>query len=374
MSVSGFYYNLIINLKNIPGWRTSRKIVIIECDDWGGIRIPSKEVYEKLILAGLPMITGNFRYDTMETKDDLELLYDVLESVKDKNGHSAVMTPITNMANPDFEKIRQSGFREYHYEKFTDTLLKYGRGPGVFELWKQGIQAGIFIPELHGREHICVQIWLKKLEEGNNDLLFAFDHGFVSLRIPGVSEVVQGFRPEFYFEDEKQKPFLKNAIKEGVALFKEIFSYSPRVFVPSDGIFHPDFESTIIQSGVKFLFVSHSNPIPNGNGGIRRRHYISGQTGIDGLTYYTRNCAFEPTSDKYQGIDLTLNQIAAAFRWHKPANISTHRVNFAGGISTANRNKSLVELKELLKAIVKKWPDVEFMSSGDALEYMRSIN
>lgn len=27
-------YNILLNLKNIPGWRTNRKIVVIECDDW----------------------------------------------------------------------------------------------------------------------------------------------------------------------------------------------------------------------------------------------------------------------------------------------------------------------------------------------------
>lgn len=29
---------------NLPGWHTRRKIVVIESDDWGSIRMPSKEV------------------------------------------------------------------------------------------------------------------------------------------------------------------------------------------------------------------------------------------------------------------------------------------------------------------------------------------
>ena len=33
------------NLLNIPGCRTNRHIVVIESDDWGSIRMPSKEVY-----------------------------------------------------------------------------------------------------------------------------------------------------------------------------------------------------------------------------------------------------------------------------------------------------------------------------------------
>ena len=372
MGVSGLYYNLILNLKNIPGWHTSRKIAVIECDDWGGIRIPSKEVYEKLLKAGLPMIKGNFRFDTLETEEDLGMLFNVLGSIKDKNGHFAVMSPITNTANPDFEKIRQSDFTEYHYEKFTETLIRYGRGTGVFKLWQQGIHAGIFMPELHGREHITVQIWLQKLGEGNRDLLLAFDHGLAALDIPGVHPAAAEFRPEFYFDSENQKPFLKRSIKEGIALFKDIFDYTPRAFVPSNGIFHPDFEETVAEAGVKFLYVSHSMPYPLNNGELKYRHFITGQKGPGGLTYYTRNCAFEPTAKRYTGIDLTMKQIAAAFRWHKPAIISTHRTNFAGGIEPANREKGLSELSKLLKAIVKTWPDVEFMSSGESLEFMRN--
>lgn len=33
------------NLLNIPGWRTNRKVVVIESDAWGSIRMHSKEVY-----------------------------------------------------------------------------------------------------------------------------------------------------------------------------------------------------------------------------------------------------------------------------------------------------------------------------------------
>jgi len=374
MAFSDIRYNIILNAKNIPGWRTRRKIVIIECDDWGGIRIPSKAVYEKLLRAGLPLSKNRYRFDTLATQDDLELLFTVLESVKDKNGHRAVMTPVSNMANPDFEKIKQNRFREYYYEKFTDTLLKYGRGEGVFKLWRQGIEAGIFIPELHGRDHLTVQIWLQKLREGNKNLLLAFDNGLVAMNVPGLHNAMREFRPEFYFDTEDQKPFLKNAIKEGVSLFREIFNYTPRVFVPSNGIFHPDFEESVSETGVKFLYVSHSSPIPDGKGAIIYKFHIPGQKQINGLTYYTRNCAFEPTDDNYKGIELTLKQVASAFRWGKPANISTHRANFVSGIDPANRERGLKELERILKAIVQFWPDVEFMCAGDALELMKNSN
>ncbi len=367
--------DLYRNIKNIPGWRTKRKIVVIECDDWGSIRMPSKEVYDELLKKGLRVDSGwHNMYDTLETDKDLEQMFETLVSVIDKNGNPAVMTAVTNVANPDFDKIRASGFKKYYYEPFTETLKRYYPGSSVFELWKEGMSNGIFIPEHHGREHISVQLWMDKLKEGNEELLLAFNMGFVSLDIPGVPEPAREFRSEFYFTSEDQKPFLINSVKEGVVLFKEIFGFKPTVFVPGNAIFHPDLEEVVAQCGVEFLWVNHKMAYPATGGELKYRHFIPGQKGPYGIIYYTRNCAFEPNSPDYNGIGSTMKQIAAAFRWGKPANISTHRANFTGGIDPKNREHGLNELLLLLKAIVKKWPDVEFMSSKYALHLLKNKN
>jgi hypothetical protein len=100
----------------------------------------------------------------------------------------------------------------------------------------------------------------------------------------------------------------------------------------------------------------------------------SGQKGPGGLIYYTRNCSFEPNGEDYKGVDFTLKQIEAAFRWGKPAIISSHRASYAGGLDPANRSRGLNELKRLLNRIIEKWPEIEFMSSGDALDLMKNSN
>lgn len=358
---------IILNVKNIPGPSTPRKLVVIECDDYGGIRTPSKEVYKMLVERGLADPECRYRMDTLANVEDMEMLFQSLEKVKDLKGSSAVMTPICNVANPDFEKIKQSGFSEYHFESFTDTFLRYGRGPEVFELWKRGIEEGIFIPELHGREHLSVQLWMQKLKHGNPDLLLAFDHDYVALMLDGIPTPANGFRPEFYFTSQAQIPFLEKSISSGVELFKQLVGYTPRTFVPSNAIFHPILEHSLAKAEVKYLNVGHLNPTPRKNGSIRMKYYQNGGLGASGVRYYVRNCAFEPTEKSYNGIESTLKQIQVAFRWKKPAIISTHRANFVGGIEASNREIGLQELKRLLKAIVKRWPDVEFMSSSDML-------
>ena len=49
----------------------------------------------------------------------------------------------------------------------------------------------------------------------------------------------------------------------------------------------------------------------------------------------------------------------------KPATIITHRVNYIGFLETGNRNQNLNLLKILIQTILKKWPEVEFMTSPE---------
>jgi hypothetical protein len=82
------------------------------------------------------------------------------------------------------------------------------------------------------------------------------------------------------------------------------------------------------------------------------------------MTELVRNVVFEPTHNRgFNWVDFTFKQVEAAFLWNKPANISSHRVNFCGYIDEGNRKIGLTALKELLVKIVKRWPEVEFISA-----------
>jgi hypothetical protein len=356
-----------LNLKNIPGKGVKNKYIVFESDDWGGIRMPSKDTYAKLLKANINFGGAFNLYDSLADKQDLEFLFEVLQSVNDRKYHSAVFTPVTNVANPDFRRIRESDFQNYFYEPFTETLKRYGRHPETFNTWRKGMELGIFVPELHGREHISVHFWLQKLREGDPKLRMAFDYEYVNVHVKGIHPVISNFRPEFYFNNQDQVGFLKDAIYDGVNLFNNIFGYIPRAFTPSNSIFHPVFEPILAKSGVKYLNVSRFNPIPDKNGNLRHKYYPIGEKSAYGITYYTRNCAFEPIIPSYTGIESTLRQIEAAFRWKKPAIISTHRANYIGSIDEKNRRNGLHELKLLLDAILKKWPEAEFISSDKML-------
>jgi len=83
--------------------------------------------------------------------------------------------------------------------------------------------------------------------------------------------------------------------------------------------------------------------------------------------YLTRNCFFEPNSWEHDRnkdwVNDCMHEIEIAFRCHKPATISSHRVNYTGTLHPDNRANGLRKLAVLLSEITKHWPEVEFMTS-----------
>jgi hypothetical protein len=64
-------------------------------------------------------------------------------------------------------------------------------------------------------------------------------------------------------------------------------------------------------------------------------------------------------------VNRAFRDINTAYRWNKPALFSSYRVNFVSEIEEGNRTQGLFSLRDLLKQIIKKWPDPEFMTSSD---------
>jgi hypothetical protein len=60
-----------------------------------------------------------------------------------------------------------------------------------------------------------------------------------------------------------------------------------------------------------------------------------------------------------------LSHIESAWRWNKPAVLSTHRINYVSCLDKQNAKHGLNELQRLLNLIRQKHPDVEFISSED---------
>ncbi len=362
--------NSIDILKNLIGWKTNRKIVVFLVDDYGNVRLNSKEAKTNLAQAGLPIYSRFDLLDTLETKQDLEQLYEVLESVKDKNGRPAVFTPFALPCNIDFEKMEATNYQEFHFEKLPTTYEKLAiQQPeayqGAWKLWQEGITKGLLKPQFHGREHLNLTLFNDKLKHQDVQLLTALkNRSYTSISdedYPTISSTAA-----FDFWDVNETEAMKPALIEGLQLFKEVYGYSSNYFTPPVFNIHHSLFGTLYSQGVRYIDLGLIRKEHQGFNKYKTEFNYTGKTTSEGLTIMVRNVVFEPTEDR--GIDwisYSLKQIEMAFRLKRPAIISSHRVNFCGHIDPANREKGLNALKNLLQEIVKKWPDVEFMAADE---------
>lgn len=373
--MTDFKRKLFANLKNI-GWPvTNRKLIVFESDDWGSNRMPSIEVYNQLVKEGVlsPNPSHYDKYDTIARAKDLEFLFDTLCTVRDRNGSPAVISPFVNPSNPDFGKIRQSNFQNYYPERFDVTLDRLGEKENVMNLWKQGISGNIFIPAFHGREHLNVPSWIQHLQKRNEKVVKSFNLNFYSVPLNSLPEFLDAFRPALYFSKEEQIPQLVSSVYEGVNQMKELFGQSPKVFCPPNGISHPVFDKESANSGIELVMTNRLRSEPDGHGQLSKSFYSYNSKNKWNQRFYYRNCMFEPTYSR-NAINICLMQIEASFRCFKPAIISTHRVNYIGSLEPKNREIGLNELQKLLKHIVKRWPDSEFISSNDLINIFQKAS
>lgn len=371
MYTGGIKSALRVNVSNIPGWRTKRHIVVIESDDWGSIRMSSKEAFDRMLKAGMPVDRSHYNlYDSLECNDDLEQMYETLSKFKDSTGRHPVITGVNVVANPDFEKIKTNNFSEYIYEPYTETCKRYSNHDRVYDLWKEGIEKRLMVPIFHGREHLNAQFWMRALRDKNKSTLVGFENEVTGM--PGIKgEKLPDFQAAFQIDTINDLVYQKEVLKTGLDLFEELYGYRSRYFVPTNGPFNNTLEKDLNEHGVKYINTGKKQKEPLGNGQYKINTRFIGDKNQYGQIYITRNCFFEPSSSGFEKpantdwINNCLKEIEIAFRWRKPAVISSHRVNYIGYLHPENRERSLKQLSELLGKMLKRWPDIEFMTSSE---------
>jgi len=328
--------------------------------------MPSVEALQRLSKLGVIFGgQGALRYsenDTLASQDDLSLLYEILSSFEGIDGKHPVFTAVALVANPDFEAIRASNFETYVFQSFDQTLEKYGQSSAL-NLWNIGIDQRLFIPQFHAREHLNVPIWMRALQANDPQTHLAFDEEMWAFK--NNHPLCISYQAAFDLEKREDLAFQADSIKQGLELFERLFCYKASFFVPPNGPFNNSLEKVARQYGIQFMSASKIQNEVLGEGKTKKRFHYLGQRNRQGQIYLTRNCFFEPTDISKDWVDSCLNDVQLAFHWHKPAVISSHRVNYVGGLNKKNRDQGLTQLNRLLSRIVKQWPNVEFMTSTE---------
>lgn len=367
------------NITNARGWRTDRKIVIIESDDWGTIRMPNLEVKKKYEALGYKISNNPYcSYDTLANSEDLEVLFDCLSAFKDQKGSNPVITLNTVMANPCFDKILDSEFKEYFYEPFTDTLKNYYPNENVFELWEQGIENRIIMPQFHGREHVNVPLWLNELQKTNKPLIDAFNLKFWGIPTEIYEPKNLNVQASYDSDDNKNTSFYKKSIMEGLDLFERVFGFRSKTFIANNYIWSSKLDDVLYEQGVIGFQGMKYQKYPFSQNDVKRlkKEAYTGKRNNNSQVYLVRNCVFEPSqyNGSFNNVGKCLQQIEQAFFFKKPAIITSHRLNFIGGLSQENRTCTINQMNLMLETILKRWPDVEFLSSDELTEAIINQN
>ena len=155
--------------------------------------------------------------------------------------------------------------------------------------------------------------------------------------------------------------------------FEKVFGFAPRTFTPPSQQLHPELYPFVESLGVQGIDKPLRCTRRLDKGKEVREINVLGQKAGHSHVTIVRNVVFEPTKDlAFDSVKLALDQMAAAFRWRRPAIISSHRVNFCGHIDPENRKYGLAALKRLLDGIVSRWPDVQFISADELVEKVRA--
>lgn len=367
---------IVKTLINMRGWRTDRKLVVLESDDWGSIRMPSKEVYEKLLKSGDKVACDPFtKFDSLESESDLSFLFEVLTKYKDYRGNYPVITANCAVANPNFDKIISEGFREFYYEPVTETFQKYPHHTRSFTLWQKGMERKIFFPQLHCREHMNISRWLKHLQNGKSDVITALHNRMISTGDSYSPDNIYGYMDALNYDTEEEMHLQNKILKEGSVLFKQIFGYPAQSFIAPCYIWDSAIEKELANNGVYYIQGRNIQFIPSkavGTNSLGRKRHFIGQKNEYNQIYLIRNCEFEPSMNiNVDWVDICLYEMQMAFNCNKPATICTHRLNYIGSIDLQNRDKNLKYLSLLLSEIIKRWPEVEFVTSVELGEIIR---
>ena len=370
-------YALLNNLKNsyynLKGFRTNKKLVVFESDDWGSIRFPSSEILSKLKEKNIPIDKTHYKYDALESNDDLSKLSNVLLSFSDKQGNHPVFTLNTVVANPDFKRIRESDFQNYFYEYFTQNYLRYDQRDRCEQLIFSGIEKGIFYPQFHGREHLNVKRWMTALQNGSSETSLLFDYEMFGLPAKLSTESRRCYQRAFDLDDKKEMEEKCNILKDGLKVFEKIFGFKSRTMIAPNYFWFDELERCAFENRVELFQGQRAQFYPDYKGKHTPVKHFMGEKNKLGQFYSVRNCYFEPTQDpSFNWVDQCLGDVSNAFFFNKPAIICSHRVNYIGSINPTNRDTNLERLYLLIKKIIERWPDVLFANSETILDEFNS--
>jgi len=216
---------------------------------------------------------------------------------------------------------------------------------------------------------------MSDLRAGHREVHVAFRNRFYGLKTQTGSPRQKNYLSAHWPDSTEDLNALEKITDDGLMQFREIFGYSSTCFVGCNYVWPAEFEPFLAARGVKLMQTQrgHAQPDPKRSGKIRICRHYTGETNRYGQHYAVRNVLFEPYLDENADwARRALREVSQSFSLGKPAVVSSHRINFVGGMDMAHRDRNLRHLSKFLDFVRNRWPEVEFTTSDELAEIMQA--
>ena len=304
-----------------------RPVLIIESDDWG---------------AG-----------PLTQADALTRLSTLLQGIRDRNGHPAVMTLGVVLEVPDGARIAATGCTEYHALPLGDARFK-----AVRAAMQDGIRAGVFAPQLHGQCHYWPPAVMAAARENPavRDWLTTPD--------PAATETLPSPLQSRWVDASvlPSRALAPEAIEQAVAAeagaYQAVFGSAPQVAVATTFIWNDAVEAAWAQAGIDVVITPGRRATCRNAAGQPAcvdSTMLTGARSAARQTYLLRDVYFEPSLGHMP--QRLVDGLKARTRQGRACLVETHRFNFLQGLDA-----SLATLETGLNAALAACPDVRFLT------------
>lgn len=309
------------------------KVLVIESDDWG----PG----------------GDFHADR------LQRLSNVLSSYKDSLGRPALLTADMVLSVPDLKQTMTAPDQPLRRNILNKDF------PKVHQAFIKAMEVGVFVPQLHGLEHLYGE-GLKRLANNNDPRVqdaTQTEHwwDWETLDSPLQSHYVDGtLLPSKPHTADIQQAIVDKATR----LFEQCFGFPTASTVAPCYMWVDNTEKAWAEKHIQFIQTAgYRCPGRKEDGSYiqDQQETRPGDRNALGQIYLVRNAMYEPVDGRRE--DDCIRQIEQAYTQASPATISTHRYNYTR--TEDECEMSLMGLQKILQHCTKKYADLRFASSPE---------
>jgi hypothetical protein len=362
MSLAQKIWNRFRNLLPVQGYFFDRPLVLLQSDDWGRVGLRDRDGLDRLRSAGLTLGERPYDFYTLETAEDLAALSQFLKRHRDATGRSACLGMNFVTANLDFTRMADEDFRQIHLRPITEGLPDQWQRPGLSEAYREGIDAGVFYPALHGSTHFCRRAIERQLAAGGERaellrMLWKAGTPYIHWRMPWIGYEYWDLElpaDERFLSADVQAKLIGSAVE----IFAKFFAVPPRSACAPGYRANLDTHRAWAQYGVRVA--------QNGAGTFTPPHLDDW-----GILHLYRSIDFEPALGEELAIDAFARKAGEYFAKGLPLVVSLHSINFHSSVKDF-RSRTLGLLDEFLSVLETKYPDLLYLHDGDLCDLVQS--